>query len=239
VAEAIANFFRSTEGSGNPVSSHYIVDRAGVVVQCVAEADGAWCNGYISDGHDPWWTSDINPNNVTISIEHVKATIDNSDGLTDAQKQAAFHLIYDICARNNIPMRKADASGGITGHYSIDPQNRSRCPGNYPWDELFAFLTAQENSLMLSYQDVASYFVEVSPTRWRCRKTGFDVADGILTFYRSCPFLGLPLTPELYPVPGVAVQQFERGIINWDPRRQLDNPQAAKGPAYLAKIKAP
>lgn len=255
-AEAIASYYRSTEGSNNPVSSHYVIGRDGSMVQCVAEADGAWANGVLSEGHDAWWgAGGINPNNVTISIEHVKATLDNSDGLTDAQRTASFALIADICQRHGIPMRKADAQGGITGHYSVDPANRSQCPGNYPWADLFAYLvqpqgqgnaqpttptpsTTQEET-MLTYADVANYFVELSPTRWRSRKTGFDVAEGILAFYQQCPFLGLPLGPETYPLPETAVQEFERGTINYDPKRRLDSPLAAKGDAYLAKIEGP
>ncbi|MGZ3681993.1 MAG: hypothetical protein ACXVDI_25830, partial [Ktedonobacterales bacterium] len=58
------------------------------------------------------------------------------------QKQASFRLIADICRRQSIPPQRADARGGITGHASIDPVNRSHCPGPYPWDELFAFLHA-------------------------------------------------------------------------------------------------
>ncbi len=247
-AEAISNYYRLTQDSANPVSSTYVVGRDGTLIQCVAESDGAWANGYLSDGHDPWWGADnINPNNVTISVEHVKATMDNSDALTDAQKQISFALILHICQRHSIPTRKADANGGITGHYSIDPVNRSQCPGNYPWDELFAYLatqqqpstTTQQEEPMITYEDVANYFVEIAPTRWRSRKTGYDIADGILVFYQSCPFLGLPMSPEKYPLPETAVQEFERGTINYDPHRRLDNPLGAKGDAYLAKIEPP
>lgn len=139
-APAIGGYFQSTQGSTNPVSAHYVVGQDGMVVQCNKESDGAWANGAITDGHDPWWDDSVNPNDITISIEHCKPSADNSDQLTDKQKQASFKLILHICQRWNIPMRAADASGGITGHYSIDPVNRSRCPGEYPWSDLFTFL---------------------------------------------------------------------------------------------------
>jgi len=64
-AESVAHWFQSSEGGPNPVASHYIVDQLGVVVQCVQEKDGAWCNG-----SSPW-------NNLAISIEHVKIATDN------------------------------------------------------------------------------------------------------------------------------------------------------------------
>ena len=84
----------------------------------------------------------MNPNYVTISIEHVKPSTDNSDALTAAQKDASFKLVRDIVSRwPAIRTAWANSAGGITGHFSISPISRERCPGPYPWDELFAFLT--------------------------------------------------------------------------------------------------
>ncbi|GAC1377436.1 MAG: hypothetical protein NVS2B12_19640 [Ktedonobacteraceae bacterium] len=135
-AQEVGYYFQYAE-----VATHYIIGRDGVIVQCVAEKDGAWGNGGVTKGHDAWWTRALNPNNVTISIEHVKPSRDNSDELTEVQKAVSFRLVRRICARHAIPTRRADANGGITGHYSMDPVNRSYCPGPYPWDELFAFLS--------------------------------------------------------------------------------------------------
>ena len=39
-AVAIANYFKGTEGTNHPVSSHYIVGQDGQSVQCVNEEDG-------------------------------------------------------------------------------------------------------------------------------------------------------------------------------------------------------
>ncbi len=151
-AQQVAEYFATTESQ---VSSHYVVGQDGAIIACVSEANGAWANGGISgpagtggDGvhHDAWWDSSPlwngapNPNLTTISIEHVKPHDDNSDTLTALQQAASFALIKDICVRNAIPMRAADASGGITGHYSMDPVNKSRCPGPYPWSALWAYL---------------------------------------------------------------------------------------------------
>jgi N-acetyl-anhydromuramyl-L-alanine amidase AmpD len=142
-AVAIANYFKSTEGSDDPKSTHYVIGTDGTICQCNAEADGAWGNGVLSAGRDPWWSADLNPNLITISIEHCKPSQDNSDPLTEAQKAASFQLIKHICERHGIPKRKADAFGGIAAHASIDPVNRRHCPGDYPWDELFAYLNAE------------------------------------------------------------------------------------------------
>jgi N-acetyl-anhydromuramyl-L-alanine amidase AmpD len=136
-AEEVAHYFQQAD-----VATHYIIGRDGALVCSVDEDDAAWGNGGVTKGHDPWWSRSLNPNHVTISIEHVKPSRDNSDELTDIQKHASFSLIKQICARYNIPRRWADADGGITGHYSMDPVHRSFCPGPYPWDELFTFLNS-------------------------------------------------------------------------------------------------
>lgn len=140
-AEGIAKYFQGTEGTPNPVSSHYVVGKDGHVVQTIAESNGAYGNGVVTNSS---WQG--NPNNYTISIEHVKnqknaaGEFDNSDSLTPAQQSASFALIKDICQRNGIGMHEADYTTGITGHFSIDPINRSRCPGTYPWDALWQYL---------------------------------------------------------------------------------------------------
>lgn len=152
-AEAIAAWFQNPDAQA---AANYVIGRDGTVIQCVRESDASWANGIISgpsgvsgDGmhHDSWWDSGINPNLLTISIEHVKPSLDNSDAITEPQRASSFALIKHICQRNNIPMRQADASGGITGHFSIDPVSRSRCPGPYPWDALWSYL--QEGNMQI------------------------------------------------------------------------------------------
>lgn len=135
-AEEVGYYFQRAD-----VATHYIIGRDGVVVQTVDEENAAWANGGVTEGHDAWWSRSLNPNYVTISIEHVKPARDNSDELTEVQKQVSSELVQHICDRHTIPKRWADSEGGITGHYSMDPVQRSFCPGPYPWDELFAFLT--------------------------------------------------------------------------------------------------
>ena len=60
----------------NSVSTNYVVGRRGLVAQCVQESDAPYANGGVTNTptrkHDPWWSSNLNPNLVTISIEHVK-----------------------------------------------------------------------------------------------------------------------------------------------------------------------
>jgi len=158
-AGEVAAFFSSRDSG---VSAHYVVGQDGTIIQCVQESAAAWANGGVTgpsgvsgDGvhHDDWWDSQPNPNYVTISIEHVKPSTDNSDQLTQAQQAASFALITGICARWNIPKRFADASGGITGHYSMDPVNKSRCPGPYPWTTLWTYLQRGATMIPQGWQD--------------------------------------------------------------------------------------
>src|SRR5690348_9764317 len=67
------------------VSAHYVIEQDGTVYQCVDEDDWAWANGPISKGHDPWWTPAVNPNWITISIEHSKPDKANATPLTPVQ----------------------------------------------------------------------------------------------------------------------------------------------------------
>src|SRR2546429_5106772 len=170
-AQGIASFFRSTEGTDHPASTHYIVGQDGAVVQTIAEKDGAYGNGVVNNDN---WSG--NPNFYTISVEHVKPSTDNSDALTDAQKQASFKLVKDICERNGIGMHDADDNTGITGHFAIDPVNRARCPGLYPWSELWAYLAGnqqpqEEEEIVIGFDNpvIAAYF-EGNDTAWRCKK---------------------------------------------------------------------
>lgn len=141
--EECARYFQSGS-NGEGVSSHYIVGLDGTIVQCVPEARGSGANCCTVGSYASYLPyCDGRSNNMnwhSISVEHVDPTNDNSTLMPGAQKAASFRLIHDICVRHNIPMRSGDASGGIIGHRDIDPVNRARCPGNYPWDELWSYL---------------------------------------------------------------------------------------------------
>ena len=140
-AEGIANYFISTQGSGNPVSSNYVVGQDGHVVSLVPEDCAAYANGPLEYGHDPWWSDAVNPNLLTISIECCNTSTSNGDLLTDAQEASLFALVKDICVRNSIPQRKANGQGGVTGHFSLSPSSRKECPGlNFFWARLWAYL---------------------------------------------------------------------------------------------------
>lgn len=249
-AVAIGNYFASTQNTDNPVSSHYIIGTAGEIVQAVLEKDGAWGNGVLSEGHASFWDPSTNPNNVTISIEHCKPAVDNSNTLTAAQQEASFSLVYDICQRWKIPMHNADASGGITGHFSIDPVNRSNCPGPYPWSALWTYLNSQGDQSVkidLNTPGVSTFFTAVANGHWSCKQTNMLVGGAILTFYQQfgnhglcgATYLGLPLSNEIAAKisghPEVVYQRFERGVLAYDPSHLLDSPPGS-GNVYCMHV---
>jgi N-acetyl-anhydromuramyl-L-alanine amidase AmpD len=145
-AENIGNFYRGTIGGNNPVSTHFVIGKDGHIVQCVSMLQSAWANGIIGTGHASFIPDGINPNEYTASIEYVKNQVDargipdNSDQLTEAQKFAGFKLNKCICETYGVPKRAGDINGGIIGHKDINPVDRSRCPGAFPWQECFDYL---------------------------------------------------------------------------------------------------
>jgi len=141
-AEAIGQWFQNPDSQA---ATHYVVGQDGTVVQCVLESNAAWGNGRIETGADTWWSSSVNPNYLTISIEHVKSSTDNSNELTVAQQDASFKLIKNIVARNpSIQKLWAGSNGGITGHFSVSPGSRARCPGPFPWAQMYQSLNGEQ-----------------------------------------------------------------------------------------------
>lgn len=111
--------------------------------------------------------------------------------------------------------------------------------------------------LDISNGTVAQFFFLTSAGKWHCKLTNQEIGGGFLQFYQSVSLtapavsvtpqngmtglggltlLGLPLTGELNPFSGMAVQIFERGALVWDPKRQLDNPPGLGSDLYLAHI---
>jgi len=146
-AQGIAQWFQSG-AAGAHTSVHYAVGLDGAIVQVVREKDGAGGNCCLEAGHDAFWPTDINLNLITFSIENVDSSLDNSNPMPQTQKDALFPLVKDICTRHNIPMRPADAQGGIAGHNSIAAQSRAHCPGNFAWDELWTYLKEKGGNTM-------------------------------------------------------------------------------------------
>lgn len=112
------------------VSSHYMVQKDGTVVQFVGEEDTAWGNGRVEgataqlvkerEGSNPnWWT---------ISIENEG---NGHEELTDPQRAALYELIRDIQSRHS---RITTDRTHIVGHHEI--YKPKPCPGAISVDRI-------------------------------------------------------------------------------------------------------
>lgn len=149
IAQGYRAGMRSVVTDGG-VSAHYLVCRSGEVEQYVAEAEAAWGNGldfsrgydaYKSDLSIPWlkrcYDEKINPNRLTISIEHEGFS---GEPLTSEQLAASIALHRDICRRWGI----CPNGQTVIGHYRIDAVSRGRDPGDrFPWAALLDALAGE------------------------------------------------------------------------------------------------
>ena len=125
------------------VSSHFVVGEDGKVIQCVRLEDMAWCNGIISGtGYNLQIIKDnpsVNPNLLTVSIEHEGLYHERHGALTPKQFNATVELHKHIIREvkriwgYQIPLDRQH----ILGHYQLDPFGKPYCPGErFPFDEL-------------------------------------------------------------------------------------------------------
>jgi N-acetyl-anhydromuramyl-L-alanine amidase AmpD len=154
---------------GKSKSVHYINDVDGNVYQIVREADSAWGNcctaGTSPFVNAPGKPTGYNWNRCTISIENVKHSSDNSEPLTTAQYQSLLALVRDICQRQKIPLSYGTpAQPGIIFHHDLDPINKARCPGTFPYDTFLSDLKggAQPMPVVLNSKGEVADFVDVS-----------------------------------------------------------------------------
>jgi N-acetyl-anhydromuramyl-L-alanine amidase AmpD len=245
-AVGIGNYFRDSDVTA---SAHIIIDQSGNIVQGVSMDSAAWGNGVLTAGHASWLSDSINPNLFTISIEHCKAATDNSNVLTDIQRQKSFEVVKCICDAYGIPKRAGDGNGGIVSHATIDPINRARCPGPYDWQGLYNYLSGQPTEepsmeITLATPGVSQFF-EGTSMAWKCKQTGYTIDHGGLDFYRrfgnsglcGLTHMGLPTSAPIgIPgKPGVIFQRFERAVLTYDPGHIYDGPPSS-GAFYLAHI---
>jgi N-acetylmuramoyl-L-alanine amidase len=107
------------------VSSHYVIDEGGGILQLVPEARRAWHAGLSS------WegTSDINSRGIGIEIGNSGHSFDYPD-FPDAQIEAVIALGRDIVARRHI---RADR---VLAHSDVAPQRKSDPGEKFPWARL-------------------------------------------------------------------------------------------------------
>lgn len=123
------------------VSTHIVISTDGTIWQTVpVRTRAAWGNAPLKSPRLNFAHADLNVNLWTCSIEFCKPDITNQINITNAQKQAGFALIKLICDTYGIPKKPGDGNGGIISHADINSVDRARCPGTFPWDDLWAFL---------------------------------------------------------------------------------------------------
>ncbi|HET7640648.1 MAG TPA: N-acetylmuramoyl-L-alanine amidase, partial [Ktedonobacteraceae bacterium] len=212
-AEALGTYFRSTTGTNNPVSSNYGIGMQGEVHEYVDSSRAAWANGALTSGHDSFWSESINPNLITISIELCKSDINNMVDATEEQYTSVVELCKQLCQIYGIPAKKADLSGGITGHFSIDPVNRSMCPGIFDWPYFFQQLDPEGGKQYMNAQFEAVWLSTLQGHRWR--------GSGIYGALRTKQMAGkisacAPLVDEIATVDwsgdAIKLQYFSNGV---------------------------
>lgn len=160
--QSVYNTFLASGNPGNSV--HYAIGTDGTIWQFVPESLGAGGNGRTEVGYDPFWAPYVNEydnlNLCTLSIEHCDGSLSNSTAVTPAQKDASFKLVAYLAKKYNIPATH------IKTHASIDPVDRARCPGNYPMDELIAYVQGGNTSMSI-------------PTGWKDNGTTLVASNGI------------------------------------------------------------
>jgi N-acetylmuramoyl-L-alanine amidase len=98
------------------VSSHYVIDEAGAVIQLVPEALRAWHAGISHwQGED-----DINSRSIGIEIQNPGHDLGYPD-FPDEQMRAVEKLCLDILARNLIPKERVLAHSDVAPARKIDP----------------------------------------------------------------------------------------------------------------------
>lgn len=119
-------------------SAHFWVSRAGKVEQYRPLSDTCWANGPIAspDLANPTIASivaeGVNPNRVTVAIEHEGRP---GDLLPAAQVAASRALHRWLAAALGIPLDHAH----VLGHYQFDDVTRANCPGlSFPWAQILA-----------------------------------------------------------------------------------------------------
>ena len=173
-------------------SANFSVYKDGHIEQHVPIADAAWCNGQM---HSPnlaiHWIKrckdqGINPNLVTVSIEH-----EGYSGMAWPAAQVAATIELHKYIRARCPNVTADRVH-IVGHCAIDSVNKSRCPGSqFPWIRLMAALKPP------------------SANPW------LGIGGGLVAYGKAHPALGVP-DHRLYhgwDVDGDEVVKLTSGVV--------------------------
>ncbi len=105
------------------VSSHYLIDRDGRVIQLVDENQRAWHAG------ESYWGGHSDMNSASIGIELVN---NGREPFAPAQIKSLLTLLSDIRGRHKIPR------GNVLGHADVAPGRKTDPSALFPWRQLAA-----------------------------------------------------------------------------------------------------
>ena len=103
------------------VSSHYLIDRDGRVLQLVDENQRAWHAG------ESYWGGHTDLNSASIGIELVN---NGKEPFAPAQIKALLSLLSEIRSRNKIPR------ANFLGHADVAPGRKTDPSALFPWRQL-------------------------------------------------------------------------------------------------------
>lgn len=131
-ATTIANWFLNPRSA---VSAHYIIGKAGEILQCVPDERRAWHAGPSNfEGREK-------VNDFSIGIELVNAQT-GRDPFTDAQYSSLIALTTDLTTRFNIPLNR------ITGHRHVThyPELKRDPADNFSWERYLTGVQALQGT---------------------------------------------------------------------------------------------
>ena len=131
----------------NEVSTHYIIDRDGVIYCYIPETHSAWHAGKGDFADDEKYTDSMNKYSVGIELVGIGSQNDMSQyltaceydllepslaGFTDKQYDSLRKLVVDICQRNEIPFDRQH----VIGHSEYNDTKAD--PGElFCWERIF------------------------------------------------------------------------------------------------------
>ncbi len=126
-AESVARYFADPVSK---VSAHYVIDKAGTIVQCVSDGCRAWHAGVSALAG----RKDVN--NFSLGIELVNKG-DDKDPYTDQQYWALADLVSYLMVGYRIPLDR------VVGHRDVAlPKGRKTDPSdNFDWPRLRRMLS--------------------------------------------------------------------------------------------------
>lgn len=151
----------------NQLSSHYIIDTDGSIVQCVAENKRAWHAGVSK------WRGRENLNHYSIGIELSSATMGQSE-YPKKQIKAAVKLCRQIIKHYQIP------KVNVVAHSDIAPIRKPDPGKMFPWQ----YLAKKGIGLWYDINDAAK--VEENDVIKLLEMIGYDTSNPAAASYAFC-----------------------------------------------------